>query len=211
MLLYALRLHDSLILDPFSDASCLPWTLLQPFHPLSFVTGLVSNEAFLLLRERDPSSIKRHSDLWKQMCRAFPELCFAAAWHSQTTENNNHCFTAPQSLGTSSPNSTCVLVLYSLGISLGFHASWVHQNFLWGTINALCKKAARQVCGILYIPPRHMPHCPSGLHSQNTGPMIKFLRISKWLEPSIKPSVGACVTVQTSYPWGWPIQRGRHI
>lgn len=140
MLLYDLCLHDSVILDPFPDTTCHLGTLLQPFQLLSFVTELVSNRAFLFAQERDPSSIKRQSDLWKQMCRVFPELYFVAAWHSEITENNNHCFTAPQSLGTIAPSSTSVLTLYLLCVSLSFHASWVHQKFcLWDTMNTVCK------------------------------------------------------------------------
>lgn len=112
-------------MPPATQALFSSFSSLHPLYLSLSVTGL-----FFLFGERDASNSKRQSDLWKLMCRVFPEPYFAVAWHLEPTENNSHSFIAPRSLGTLLPASTCMLTMYLLYVSLSFYASCVHQNVL---------------------------------------------------------------------------------
>lgn len=132
------------------------------------------------------------------MCRVFPELYFAVAWHFEPTENNSHCFTAPQSLGTLLPTSTCMLTLYLLCVSLSFYASCVHQTFLLLGSHECYMQMRQQdhwACVLRVLPgPRHILYCSIELHLQSTSAKIKLLWISRWLKQSTEPSLGPFVT-----------------
>lgn len=93
-----------------------------------------------------------------------------------------------------------------------FEFCWTHSRILCsGYLKRYMRKGwqGKVATHIVGVSSAHAhDHCSTGLHLQKRSSKKKSVRISRWWQQSIKPSMepsgcGACVTAQVVPPWRW--------
>ena len=172
---------------------------MLPYLSLSFNVIIFSVSCYLM----QGSSMGKIDHHW-----CFLGYHFLPSLLEASSDSNRKCSV----LGTSAPpfysvtDATLLLCTLLLSLmppgSLKFLARGTSQVLYvnWASMNS------GHACWDISSAPTHAP-CRIGLHLQNTSPKIKLLRISRWWQQGITPSMGpfwAVGPVQVVHSWSWP-------